>query len=360
MHALKHARAPMRAAPHRRCTPRCPTLPAARRHTTRIPRTTRPHASTPPDDAGWGAAPDRASLIWAAAKPPMYAVALIPVLVGGAAAAAATGTWAGPMLARAAAGACLIIGWLNLSNDAFDATTGVDASKRESVVALLGGRAGPVHVHVAAVAALVTGALLLRSAFAASANGLPARLLAAAVACGYVYQGPPFRLSYAGLGEPLAFAAFGPAATTAFYLAAAAAGGATSMCVTPAAAVSSSVVGATTATVLLCSHFHQVAGDTAAGKRSPVVRLGTRRAAAVVGAVVVCVHTLVVGAAALRLLPPAAALASLAAAPLGAALARRAAADHASPAAIRTLKADALKWHAVLGGGLAAALASAA
>ena len=289
----------------------------------------------------------------------MYAVALIPVLVGGAAAAASTGTWATPMLARAAAGACLIIGWLNLSNDAFDATTGVDAAKRESVVALLGGRAGTVHV--ASLLALVTGALLLRSALATAADGLPARLLAAAVACGYVYQGPPFRLSYAGLGEPLAFAAFGPAATTAVYLAASAAvGGATAMHVTPAVAVASTVVGATTATVLLCSHFHQVVGDTAAGKQSPVVRLGTRRAAAAVGAIVACVHSLVFGAAALGALPPAAALASLAAAPLGAALARRAAADHASPPAIRTLKADALKWHAALGVGLAAALASAA
>ena len=43
--------------------------------------------------------------------------------------------------------------------------------------------------------------------------------LTAAVACGYVYQGPPFRLSYKGLGEPLCFAAFGPLATGAFYLA---------------------------------------------------------------------------------------------------------------------------------------------
>lgn len=45
------------------------------------------------------------------------------------------------------------------------------------------------------------------------------RMLAAAVAMGYLYQGPPFRLSYLGLGEPLCFAAFGPLATCAFYLA---------------------------------------------------------------------------------------------------------------------------------------------
>lgn len=33
-----------------------------------------------------------------------------------------------------------------------------------------------------------------------------------------LFQCPPFRLSYQGLGEPLCFAAFGPFATTAFYL----------------------------------------------------------------------------------------------------------------------------------------------
>ena len=32
--------------------------------------------------------------------------------------------------------------------------------------------------------------------------------------------------------------------------------------------------------MLFCSHFHQVSDDRAAGKRSPVVRLGTTQAAA--------------------------------------------------------------------------------
>ena len=37
-----------------------------------------------------------------------------------------------------------------------------------------------------------------------------------------------------------------------------------------------------TTLVLFCSHFHQVEEDAAHGKRSPVVRLGTARAAALV------------------------------------------------------------------------------
>jgi 1,4-dihydroxy-2-naphthoate octaprenyltransferase len=47
--------------------------------------------------------------------------------------------------------------------------------------------------------------------------------------------------------------------------------------VTAAAAAASVIVGATTTSVLFCSHFHQIEGDTAAGKLSPLVRLGPHR-----------------------------------------------------------------------------------
>jgi 1,4-dihydroxy-2-naphthoate octaprenyltransferase len=37
------------------------------------------------------------------------------------------------------------------------------------------------------------------------------------------------------------------------------------------------IVGIATSVILFCSHFHQVEDDAAAGKRSPIVRLGTKR-----------------------------------------------------------------------------------
>ena len=37
------------------------------------------------------------------------------------------------------------------------------------------------------------------------------------------------------------------------------------------------IVGITTTLILFCSHFHQVKDDLAAGKLSPIVRLGTER-----------------------------------------------------------------------------------
>lgn len=46
----------------------------------------------------------------------------------------------------------------------------------------------------------------------------------------------------------------------------------------------SAIVGLTTAVILFCSHFHQIQGDMAAGKVSPLVRLGTQRGCNVSGA----------------------------------------------------------------------------
>ena len=37
-------------------------------------------------------------------------------------------------------------------------------------------------------------------------------------------------------------------------------------------------VGITVTSILFCSHFHQIDGDRAAGKMSPLVRLGAQRA----------------------------------------------------------------------------------
>lgn len=514
-------------------------------------------SSSSPEPA-WHA--DKRALYLAAAKPKMYAVALIPVAVGAAAAFASGGGVSGAasaaaatssksaaptvvvpasallsalastslsFLARATTGACLVVAWLNLSNDAFDHGTGVDnlgQGKPESVVSLVaGGKAWPVHA--VALLCLVSGSLLLASAlgFDVSAAALtppwlteaaavarsklssvaaavggklssvagtvsataeavasvasssaaavvpdsvaaastaategvggvvggvlapvaslfhggggagaaaaaattttaaasattttaavaaaaaiplpalsptppdprPARLLAAAVVAGYLYQGPPFRLSRKGLGEPLAFVAFGPLATVAFALAAGnaaflaglrakvtaiaaaqassslsnkAAAAATAAATaawplplaTPAAAAAAVVVGMTTASVLFCSHFHQIEGDRAAGKLSPLVRLGAVDGARVLASGVAGVYAFVIAAAALGALPPlAAAVAALASLPKGIALAARAAREGGDASRIRTLKLDALGWHGAFGMALALGL----
>ncbi|NEP29660.1 UbiA family prenyltransferase, partial [Moorena sp. SIO3I6] len=75
-----------------------------------------------------------------------------------------------------------------------------------------------------------------------------------------------------GLGEILAFLSFGPLGMSAAYYSQT-----QSWSVTNLAA--SIIVGLATMLILFCSHFHQVEDDIAAGKRSPIVRLGTKRGA---------------------------------------------------------------------------------
>jgi 2-carboxy-1,4-naphthoquinone phytyltransferase len=89
---------------------------------------------------------------------------------------------------------------------------------------------------------------------------------------GYTYQGPPFRFGYRGWGEIICFVCFGPLAVSAAFYSQAKTFSWTAL-------LASAIVGAITSLVLFCSHFHQVEDDIAAGKRSPIVRLGTALAA---------------------------------------------------------------------------------
>ena len=217
--------------------------------------------------------------LWKAAiKWPMYAVAVMPVLL------AAGWRWGRGELVRLdqlllfLVAAVLLLAWENLANDVFDADTGVDAQgKPHSLVNLTGRRDR--------VAWLANGALLLGLALMAlvalRSSGAVLALVLACCGIGYAYQGPPLRLGYRGLGEPLCWLAFGPLATAAGLLALAPADGAAAVPWRAAVELGGGPALATTL-VLFCSHFHQVEEDAAHGKRSPVVRLGTARAAALV------------------------------------------------------------------------------
>jgi len=239
--------------------------------------------------------PSRAELWWRAIKLPMYSVAWIPILCAASLVYLKFGVVDVSSVSELALGSSGVVAWLNLSNDAWDASTTVDATKPESVVNLMGGNAKVVHAM--AWAALLAGAGLLYAACAASGNPLSWKLLLGATALGHAYQGPPFRLSYKGLGEPIAFTAFGPLATVAFYIALCGkAQGGAPVVVTAVVSSVAVLLGCTTAFILFTSHFHQEAGDRAAGKLSPIVRLGLPQslllADNLVGAHYACIATL--------------------------------------------------------------------
>jgi len=211
----------------------------------------------------------RRQLWMAALKPPMYSVAIMPIWVGSAIAYAQVGVMdVGVLLVFLGAAICLLA-WVNISNDVFDAQTGVDKNKLHSLVNLTG---RPEQVFWAGNAFLALG--LAGILWLSWRQADPTVLLLVLLACGlgYAYQGPPLRLGYQGLGEILCFLSFGPLAVLAAHYS-------QSQTWSLPALAASLVVGMATSLILFCSHFHQVEDDLAAGKRSPVVRLGTRRAA---------------------------------------------------------------------------------
>ncbi len=208
-------------------------------------------------------------LWFAAIKPPMYSVAVMPIWVGSAVAFAETRSLSPGIFFTFLVSAILILAWENLSNDVFDSETGVDVNKANSVVNLAGNKS---LVFWISNICLASGLLGILSIALFQHDFTVIGLILACCVIGYVYQGPPFRLSYKGLGEPLCFVAFGPLAFAAAYYSQTQAWSIINF-------TASIGVGIATSLVLFCSHFNQVKEDAAIGKKSPVVRLGAKRSA---------------------------------------------------------------------------------
>ena len=107
---------------------------------------------------------------------------------------------------------------------------------------------------------------------------------------GYLYQGPPFRLGYQGLGEPLCWLAFGPLA----YAAALIALNPSDIYMISIPWKESLLLGSgsslATTLVLFCSHFHQIKEDKKHGKNSPLVRLGAKKGAKIIPWIVFIIY----------------------------------------------------------------------
>ena len=215
-------------------------------------------------------------LLWQAAiKWPLYSLAVMPTIL-----AASWNLWIGEnirisQLIGFLLSSIFLLLWENLSNDLFDSETGVDQFKFHSMVNLLGNKR--VVRNLACISLLIGLGLNI---FLALKSNIQVFYLVLGCCClGYLYQGPPFRLGYKGLGEPLCWIAFGPLATASALIV-----------ISPNTTYgkfipwqTATLIGAgpalATTLVLFCSHFHQVAEDAQNGKISPLVRLGTKRSA---------------------------------------------------------------------------------
>jgi 2-carboxy-1,4-naphthoquinone phytyltransferase len=210
--------------------------------------------------------------LWLAAiKPPMYTVAIVPITVGSAVAYAESHTIDLNILGIFLLSAIAIIAWLNISNDVFDSDTGIDINKAESVVNLTGNRN---LMFWLANMFLLCGILGIIAISWWQQDSTVIAIVLLACFLGYTYQGPPFRLGYQGLGEIICLICFGPLALSAAYYSQTQSWSIANLAV-------SSIIGISTSLILFCSHFHQVKDDLAAGKRSPIVRMGTELGAKV-------------------------------------------------------------------------------
>ena len=278
--------------------------------------------------------PSRRKLWLAAIKPPMYSVAIAPIWVGSAVAWGEGYPVDWRNFSTFLVAAIAILAWLNLTNDVFDADTGIDKNKAHSVVNLTGNKTGVFAIANLLLAAGISGLVAIAWW---QQDWTVLGLVLAACALGYSYQGPPFRLGYLGLGEPICFVTFGPMAIGAAYYSQTQAWSWSSL-------AASVLVGLSTTLILFCSHFHQVEDDLAAGKRSPVARLGTAFSSRVVAVAIATFFVALLACVVFELLPIWTLLA-LASAPPAIRLTRLLWRDHAYPTRISHSKFIAVAFH---------------
>jgi 1,4-dihydroxy-2-naphthoate octaprenyltransferase len=199
----------------------------------------------------------------------MYSVAVIPMWVGTAIAKWQTGSVNWLIFCQFVLAGILIVAWNNISNDVFDADTGIDQNKHHSLVNLTQRKTLVLWIGNGFLA---LGIGLICAIAWQQQDPTVLGLILTACALGYIYQGPPFRWGYHGLGELLCFIAYGPVTLSAVYYSQ------TQSWSLPNV-LASLILGTVTSLILFCSHFHQVEDDRKAGKRSPIVRLGTETGA---------------------------------------------------------------------------------
>ena len=194
----------------------------------------------------------------------------------------------------------LILFWENLTNDLFDSETGIDEFKFHSVVNLVNNKK---IISIIAYCSLLIG-LFIIFLISLSVNIKIIILIITCCFLGYLYQGPPFRLGYLGLGEPLCWISFGPLAYSAALLALNPLSNHLSyipwrdsflLGTGPALAIT---------LVLFCSHFHQIKDDKKHGKISPLVLLGSKRASKLIPWIIIFIYIFQLYLIYIRFLPP--------------------------------------------------------
>lgn len=217
----------------------------------------------------------------AGARPRTLPAAIVPVLVGTAAAAGVADIVAWRAVAAGVVALALQIG-TNFANDYSDGVRGTDdPGSRVGPVRLVGWGLQPASAVKAAALGSFAVAGLAGLALAAAVGPELVAVGAAAMAAGWFYTGGHHPYGYYGLGEAFVFVFFGLVATA----------GSTYVqtgSLTALALVAAVPVGLLATALLVINNLRDIPGDTAAGKRTLAVRLGDSRTRALyVGLLVV-------------------------------------------------------------------------
>lgn len=201
----------------------------------------------------------------AGARPRTLPLAVVPVLVGTAVAAAQGHVVWWRSVAALVVSLALQVG-VNYANDFSDGVRGTDAVRVGPVRLVAGGLATPASVRRAAFAsfALAAGAGL---ALALTTSLWLIAVGAACIAAAWFYTGGPRPYGYAGLGEIFVFVFFGlvPVAGTAYV---------SLLRLTGLAVLAGVPVGLLAVSVLVVNNLRDIPTDAEAGKRTLAVRIG--------------------------------------------------------------------------------------
>ena len=237
------------------------------------------------------------------ARPRTLPAAVVPVLVGTAAAHSAA-----PQLARAPVVVVSSAIWLspwwralgalvvalaiqvgtNYANDYSDGIRGTDEGRVGPLRLVASGLAAPRTVRAAALASFAVAGIA-GLVLAAATSWWIVAVGAACLAAGWLYTGGPRPYGYAGLGEVFVFVFFGIVATVGTYYVQ---GGSLGNAVVLVAACA---VGTLATALLVANNVRDIDTDRRAGKRTLAVRLGRRDAGWLYVACVAAPFVLVAG-----------------------------------------------------------------
>ena len=208
----------------------------------------------------------------AGARPRTLPAAVVPVLVGTAAAAGMDGLHDGPrgiviwrFVAALVVSLALQIG-VNFANDYSDGVRGTDDERVGPMRLTASGRKPAAAVKRAAFLAFGVAAICGLALAAATTWWLIA-VGVVAIAAAWFYTGGPRPYGYAGLGEVFVFVFFGVVATS----------GSAFVQIerfTPLTILVSIPVGLLATALLVVNNLRDIPGDTAVGKRTLAVRMG--------------------------------------------------------------------------------------